>query len=459
MNITCIGHHSWIVCNRNLNVYIDPVLKFSFGSTKGLRFPIKPYRDVDHNNLPKADIVIFTSEHIQHFQPSSLKHLNSDAKIYVSKNFSKPACDIIKSLGFDYDRIPVEYPFKYMDMQFCFLGSGTSTFIWDSTVTGLLVTDSYSNDCLYFQSDTQIKEQLTQLLSELNFPAISTCFLTNNNHAYKEGHIGAFGNLLPLKQTQSFHGVRLLNQAVREPLLDFEGFPNVIISGGGFESPMSMRSTPLWDQKFLVECISKLSIKQNAFYLEPGNIYDSNKGCILNERSNWISLSKDFNPKKYNHSQSVESVSEKQIEKLEAFIDQMVKVLLLSELGNSMLGVHEYLGKRTNSKRFIFDFHERQYEIDLTTASISRLSEINSSPERDYPFGIKCTLKDFFNVISGEIQFWELAYSSLQQWYLGGPEQSPVAFFYSYFTPRIQPGLFAQCYERELRNNCTKLAV
>lgn len=59
-------------------------------------------------------------------------------------------------------------------------------------------------------------------------------------------------------------------------------------------------------------------------------------------------------------------------------------------------------------------------------------------------------LGDLAQVFEGRIQVWEFCSTACVQWYLEGPFQSPVSFFYSALAEPVRPDLTRTLYAEAL---------
>nr|EKV5077106.1 MBL fold metallo-hydrolase [Proteus mirabilis] len=52
MNLTFVGHQSWLISHKDTNILVDPVLGSKMGNSRYIKFDMYPPRDVDINNMP-----------------------------------------------------------------------------------------------------------------------------------------------------------------------------------------------------------------------------------------------------------------------------------------------------------------------------------------------------------------------------------------------------------------------
>lgn len=143
-----------------------------------------------------------------------------------------------------------------------------------------------------------------------------------------------------------------------------------------------------------------------------------------------------------------------------AELQAMAPSLLYSELGRKLTAAHRYLNGATGPYRFAIRFYEAQTEHRLTAAldiNHCRFDWIDLSEDgviETIPFGFDVHLVDFYALLNGALQIWELTTSRSRQWYLGRDRMnSPVAFLYGYFGEQLRPDLATKMYDLIRRND------
>ena len=64
MEITFLGHQSWLISHESTHVLVDPILADRFGSNDGIE--IYPPRTIDIEHFPPVSAIFLSHEHSDH---------------------------------------------------------------------------------------------------------------------------------------------------------------------------------------------------------------------------------------------------------------------------------------------------------------------------------------------------------------------------------------------------------
>lgn len=461
MELTFIGHQSWMISDQNYNILVDPILLASFGASKYCQFNIVPSRSVDFRRLPPIDAIFLTTEHIQHFQPrtfASLKGIDSNPRIYVHPIFPKCAIDVLEELGFSVTRSDYEACTSIGSLKLSFHPNLEENLPWDIRVCSLLIESDFES--VFIQSDSKPPKSAAEKLNSSR-KRMLTIIATNNTFRTSHHQGAGLTNILPVRNSDNFGyvGVQALINTLHSPYQAFPLAKNFILSGGGYNDTIGVMSPPKWTHQDLASTANELSLGTKVHAPLPGKVFDTQNENWVD--SGWIKQT-DCNPKACEQDSwwkmgvlNPQIEGAKLLEDIDRELGRLSKALVMSDFGRQLLRVDEYLNRPLCSKRFIIQLEGSREDsldliFDMSTASFHKSEYSGDTAVRNFPFGIRVKLNDFIALFQGRSQIWEVATISARQWYLSSNINSPMAFLFEYFDESVQQGLSARVYKADL---------
>ncbi len=447
MELTFLGHQTWLVSHNSSCVLIDPILKDGFGAEDINGIEIFPPRAIDLENMPKPEVVILTHEHSDHFNIASLNVLSRDIKIIVGAMMIESVVECLENLGFSVTRQLPNKPFQVGDLEFTLYSAAPDTVLWESRVYQVYVNPvNKAEDSIFIAVDALISEELKRYISSNFCAAPRLVAVSNNAQITPKGVSGSLDNLLLTDDSDdqaSAVGLDILYELLVDYLAQMPQIENVLICGNGFmKGYKEFGPFPFSNQKELAAIAQQLSRDVNIFGPYPGDSFSFVDGVLQEKTVSWIQLRKDrfkkllsqqadfIASKKVIEIASIcgEFISETEAKQADEMIEnEMSKIatpLMLSSLGERAVEMVEYLENKLDSKRILFRFlnHNQtcrhQWVLDLNKACFLKDSTPSNEVLRRFPFGLECFAKDFYQMLLGEIQIWDMAGVAMRSWYV-----------------------------------------
>jgi hypothetical protein len=479
MELTFLGHQTWMISHKSSCILIDPILKDSFGAEAINRIEIFPPRTIEFNEAPKPNAVILTHEHSDHFHIPSLNLISRDTEIITGPMMIEPVVECINKLGFQVNRKSVNQSFLVGELEITLYSAPSATVFWESRVTQVYVRSVDEDISVFVAVDALVSERFKDDLDRGAKLVPKVIAVSNNAQITPKGVFGSLDNLL-LGSEEGKVGLLGLD-ILQELLISYlDGLPridNIVICGGGFmKGYEGLGAFPFSDQKRLAEIAQHLSKHVTILGPRPGDSFIVNVNGVHEKRVSWIQL----NQKRFkqlieqqilftasNKVTEIESICGQFTSETEAkHADQMIKnemsklalPLMLSRLGQLAVEMTDYLEGKLNSKRILFRFlspdRSCRYQLVLDVNRACFIDDFTPSNEilRKFPYGIECFANDFYHMLLGDIQIWDIAGVALHSWYVAEKLESPVSFLYIYFGEHIQSQTVKRFYEKCLEN-------
>jgi hypothetical protein len=470
-----LGHQSWLVSLGETSILVDPILTPSFGTSLNLRFFVYPPRNIDFNKMPRISAVVITNEHLDHFHLDSLKLIPREVPIIFGDLMPEVCIEFARILGHKIHIISINETFQIGELVVqLFLGAEDSEF-WEKRVYHAYIQPCSGSRGIFIQSDALLSRRFKELV-EADIIAPPLVFIaTNNAQIVPDGFKGTYDNLLISETSinQDCFGVEMLSQVLSTYLHGLPFVPHILLSGGGYiQNPLKHGPFLFSDISELANLANELSLYQKIHGLVPGQaieFIDQNQFIVSD--SNWINIDQNHWSQLLSFSSNEaeilnlnwmnmpifsedenESIDEKLI-MIEEFLEKMAPCLMMSKLGASINAVDEYISGPLGADRFIFHFlrpsgHSPiQYALNFNNCTFEKLQIPCVDPLKFFPFGVEVYLSDFWSLLNGKIQIWELATGRMRQWYLSDhPLLSPVGFLYCFFSEQVQTDLARKMY-------------
>ena len=386
--------------------------------------------------------------------------------------------DAVASLGF---RIRRQRPFESFNigsLTAIFYPASDDTVFWESRVNQFLLYPTGQEDSAFFIAvDALIAQEYFDDISSGALPSPFAVAVSNNAQITPPGVFGALDNLANTKNEQAkkgLFGLSILHALLVEYVQGLEGTSHVFICGGGFMKDYpELGPFPFSDQKELAEAANALSLNLQIHGSYPGETYTLDKQVHEGPQAPFVTLNHErFALLKAQSRRFIEagrsidmiritaSVTDTESMKrdVDAALQDMTLPLMLSTLGQFMVGLKKYMSGSLGSMRMVVCLLDDQGQTDSRWAlDIVQTRFVRLPPDEDkalimthYPFGIVAYLSDFHAMIHGRLQIWDIAGVALRTWFMGSSETSPVAFLYSWFGEHIHPKLYEIQYRRKV---------
>lgn len=473
MNLTFVGHQSWLISHKDTNILVDPVLGSKMGNSRYIKFDMYPPRDVDINNMPLIDGVFISHEHVDHFDIDTLSNLPKDIPIYIS--LLMPSCIKIalEQMGHKVIYHSFDEEIKIKNIKIKPFSAPYETILWESRVTQYLISDINDDKCNGFIAvDAIISEEYIDNIG-IEYHNPQWIIVANNSQCTPKNAQGAYTNLLPLESSRlggkNYRGIKLLNSILIDYIKGIPEETKIIICGNGFINPRENYGPFLFsDNKALAEYANKLSINENVYGPYPGEVIEILGDQFSLKEVEWIKLNKNKHQLlkdkliQYMNAESVESspfipvldelskIEEMNgLDIIEKELVEMARLLAIDPLiGRLAISMNNYLNGNLNEYRILIKFKDRNFGY-IYSVSKCKFIKIDTTENylSEYPFGIEIYIQDFIGLCLGKIQIWDLAGTSIRSWYLGDIYENMIVFFYKYFGEQRRPDLALMVYE------------
>ncbi len=471
MEVTLLGHQSWLITSGNTNILIDPVLYDSFGSGDDNSIEIYPPRLINFKAMPKIDAIILSHEHSDHFHIPTLSNFKN-TPIFFSNVMVNCVENVISKFGLISKRIPFYKMVEIGNLEFIFYPADLATVFWESRVSQILIRSKDNPlDSMFIAVDALISQRYIDDVNNETLPLPLAVAVSNNSQYTPPGVLGSLDNFKDKASLdkKKIPGISLLKELLVTYLEGLSNVSNIIICGGGFTKKYDtyFGSFPLSNQNKLADIANYFSIDKNIFGPLPGQRLKLNKDsvCYIQPvqfvEQNYDRLCEieqagiDFKNKNINI--DITPNLEKKVNltknKIETELKKLAIAFMLSEIGavavstiaasTKMIQPYGLALKLYNNKQ---KTELSYYVLNLNSAQFEQKSAVDVN-ESTIPFGIELYLNDFYALINGEIQIWDLGGISIKSWYIGNSLNSPVAFLYSYLGEQIQMDLNEQALQ------------
>lgn len=470
MEITFLGHQSWLISSGNTNILIDPVLYNSFGSDDDNSIEIYPPREINLEKMPKIDAIVLSHEHSDHFHIPTLAKFQN-APIIVSPLMVGCALKTIEYHKLNAKIIPFQTIFQIGDLEIILYPSGEETVFWESRVSQVLVRAvSTPENSLFIAVDALVSQQFKDDVDNENLLLPKAIAVSNNSQITPQGVLGSLDNYKnPQTDLLQLTGLSILKELLISYLEGIHQIDHIIICGGGFTKKYDtyFGAFPFSDQARLADIANALSLNKKIFGPKPGQV------LVLNEEMDYHPKNVEWvSPRTERHleihaagerfKQNPVKVSIKPVSS-EAYLNhdapiyelnKLAKAFMLSEAGNLAIDfissqTHHILSYGLMIKFLSIHNHFdiTCYALNMNTAEFEPVQNTDIN-EDEIPFGMELFWNDFLGIISGNIQIWDLGGIAIKSWYIGDKLQSPVAFLYSYYGEQIQSELSFSCFKK-----------
>lgn len=479
MQICFLGHQSWLVEGRHARVLIDPLLLDSFGASDQFGLQVYPPRNIDVSALPRADAIILTHEHSDHFHLPSLNCLPRSAVVYMGALVVEPVARALRAMGFEVRRVRSPEPIAIGDLRVRLYAAHSETALWESRVNQIHVEQEGHDRGLFICVDALLSEGFAQAVATGLMAPPSVVVVSNNSQITPPGVIGALQNLAADPWTDKSKQGLLGLQVLRSLVASVEALPPpecLVICGGGFmKNYDNFGPFPFSEQDTLGRLATRLTPDQPVIGLLPGQMLLADARGLRIDEVDWIRLDSErharLEAQRERFLREGRSVPERALtgtfadeederrvrEVIEAELVRLAPHLMMSPLGQHLLRASSAARAPGGDAPFALvltdglDGAARVFRLNLVTGAFESDPDGAEGVLDRVRTGLRIGLRDYYAVITGEIQVWDLAGVAMHGWFDGPIFEGPVAFMYSFYGENTSPDLLQVVLESQLR--------
>ncbi|MFD5900079.1 MBL fold metallo-hydrolase [Streptomyces microflavus] len=472
LELTFLGHQTWLVQGGGHRVLIDPVLKPAFGLPGSAECRVWPPRDIDADGMPQPDAVVLTHEHLDHFHLPSLDLLDRGVRVYTGPLLPAPVEEAIVALGFTVHRVDHTAAIELGDLRVTLYPAGARTLFWEDRVVQPCIQVG-DGPAAFIAVDADPSDLYVQQLADGSQPMPRIAVVSNNSQIVPPGMPASSANLLPgVDGTRHRTGLSVLNQLLLDVLAPFDTITDVALCGNGFLPPGSPHGPFLYaDHPAMAAAANGL---QNLFHVHgprPGErltVPASATEKVTSDRVGWVRIDEQF---EYDslvaHAAFLAGPGQVALSPLAEppfDLDEALAVLKveLPRLGRELLttgtgvlacSIHEYLSGPLGAHRAVLRLKEApdgqllQFAWDVTTADFVQVQTTSREEAMAaYPFGAEMFFSDYLALLQGRLQVWDVAGGAMECWHIGRPLDSLVYAFFGIYGEHQRPDLAALSY-------------
>lgn len=476
LSLTFLGHQGWLVQAGDATVAFDPVLEDSFGHSPGTDFRVYPARQIDPRKMPTPDAVFLSHEHLDHFHLPSLARLHRQTPIYVGSQMPRCVVTILEEMGFPIVIFQPGQIIGIRDIDVIPFAAGKNTVVWESRVNSFYIRLRDHPEVAVFNAvDALISEQFISAVHSGALRSPEIVILANNSQIVPPGGVGSQSNLFELPEAGMLRhpGLSLLYGLVAGISRELPSVPKIAICGNGFVNMAKPYGPFLYSDNIrIAEIINELSNVDFAIGVVPGDVVslDERKRCGT-AKSSFVTLDEPLNNdlllKRTLFMQAPTShpptpISEfagaadaaGMLAKIQEALNAVLPALLVSPTGRCLIETNEHLCGPLGPLRALFRFvhgdQSSNLAVDIAQARMVAVDVSAKDALHLFPMGVELPLCDFYAVVTGELQIWDVAACSLRGWYLGSKYENLTAFLFSAFGEQARPDLALKIYRSAL---------
>ena len=478
MQICFLGHQSWLIEGRSGRVLVDPLLLDSFGATDQYGLQVYPPRNVDVSELKRVDAVVISHEHSDHFHLPSLACLPRTAVVYLGAVVVEPVAEALRTMGFEVRRVNSPEAIEVGDLRIRLYLANPETALWESRVHQLYVERVGCERRLFIGVDALLAEGFAGDVAagRLEPPAIIA--VSNNSQITPPGVVGALQNIAADPATDRTKQGLLGLEVLQALVASVEALPPaecIVICGGGFmKNYDNFGPFPFSDQDALGRLASELTDGQRILGLLPGQLLVADEQELRVSEVDWIHLDaarharlgaqrerflaegRELPKRALTGTFADMTTYQAVLAAVDAELARLAPHLMLSPLGRHALAAASVGESPADDATFavvLTDCMEGGplvYRLNLVSGVFERDPKGAEGVTSRYPYGLQISLRDYYAVITGEIQVWDLAGVAMHGWYRGHMFEGPVAFMYSFYGENTSPDLLRQVLKAQL---------
>lgn len=472
LSLTFLGHQGWLAQTGAASIAFDPVFEETFGHSPGTEFRIFPARRLAFERLPYLDALFLSHEHLDHFHIPSLARLDRSTPVYLSPLMPACVCEALTDLGFTVARLTPALPVAVQDLRVTAFTVGAGTVPWESRVGSFLIEQETSGLSAFNAVDAVISDQMAAMVSAGSVRPPDLVIVANNSQIVPPGGYGAQTNLLPIPDEEDdIHpGLNLLSNIFLEYLRALPKPPCVALCGNGFVNMKKPYGPFLYsDNAQLAAIVNALSTRPFVVGPVAGDVIQLRAGGLFPEisRCDFVELDQSLNVALLERRQRFlerpvpdefcelcpqrDLTNSEMLTAIRTALDEVATALLLSPTGACLIETVDHLCGALGPLRAVFRFTAREGTYHLAFDVVeNRFVEVTvTTPDQlltCFPMGVEVPLSDFYAVVSGEVQIWDVAATNLRGWYVGSKYENLTSFLFTAFGEHARPDLALKVY-------------
>lgn len=480
MELTFLGHQSWLATSGSTRILIDPILTPYFGNCAAIKFPIYPPREVIADLYSDVSAIVLTHEHLDHFHLESLAKLDRSTPFFVGSLMPTCIIDAVTSMGFSPLRCNFSTPMIVGAISISFFPPSPDTIFWEKRVCQLLLKDENpdpESTSVFIAVDAEISEDYQKLIHNGTLPTPDICLVSNNSQICPPGAYGAQSSIIQTIENISspISGLQILNELILSTVQTL-GTPKVIgICGNGYIDLTQLHGPFLFsDHSEMASAATALVHGLRVWGPVPGEkiSYSDGRGHfsvdphiklqneiyedLKQQLRDFIDTPKPVTIKPLTPDYSNRSDAERALLRVTTELNKIAPLAITSQFGIGMLSANEYLDGPLGGERFAVTVLGQQIPnrwslaLDLNDCKFHKIEARGDELLRRYPFGFECHLCDLDAVFDGRLQIWDLMGTATRTWFLGSKYASPMAFMISALSEQCRPDLARKVFLTEL---------
>jgi hypothetical protein len=471
LQLTFLGHQTWLVEGDGHRIVVDPVLGQGFGLSPALEFRIWPPREIAVDQMPALDAIVLTHEHLDHFHLPTLAQLDRSTPVFTGTLLPEAVCEAIESLGFTVQRLDHLGVIQYGDLTMRLYPAGAKTLFWEDRVVQPVarVGDGPS---VFVGVDADLSDVYVQHVQAGQQPMPRLAVISNNSQIAPPGTPGSDTNLLPgagdVRSRKS--GLRVLNELLLDYLEPLDGIADVALCGNGFLPANTPHGPYLYaDHPAMAAAANSLQHLFRVHGPRPGDrLTVPAAGPVTTDRVDWVAIDAAFEAEQLAaHAAFLADpkapplapiappigAAAAALAEVEEELPRLGRELVPTAAGQLAASIHEYLNGPLSSRRIFLTLldgpggRDRHYAWDIVTAAFEPVNELGLDEAMAlYPFGMTLFFQDMVGLLHGHVQVWDVAGSSMQCWNIGRPLDSLVYAMFAIYGEHQRPELAARSY-------------
>ncbi|MFF0629895.1 MBL fold metallo-hydrolase [Streptomyces sp. NPDC004296] len=482
LQLTFLGHQTWLVEGDDHRILVDPVLGQGFGLSPALEFRIWPPREINVDQMPALDAIVLTHEHLDHFHLPTLARLDRSIPVFTGMLLPRAVSEAIESLGFTVHRRDSCGVIQYGDLSMRLYPAGAQTLFWEDRVVQPVIRVG-DGPSVFIGVDADLSDVYVQHVREGHQPMPRLAIVSNNSQIAPPGTPGSDTNLLPgagdVRGRKS--GLRVLNDLLLDYLEPLDSVADVALCGNGFLPKGTPHGPYLYaDHPAMATAANSLQHLFRVHGPRPGDrLTVPATGPIATDRVEWVVIDEQYearqlaahdaflaDPKAPPPAPVAPPVSDTAaaLAEVEQELSRLGRELVPTDAGKLAASIHEYLNGQPLGPRRVFlalldgpGGADRHYTWDLTTATFEPIDTLTLDEAMAlYPFGMALFFQDLVGILRGHVQIWDVAGSSMQCWNIGRPLDSLVYALFAIYGEHQRPDLAARSYAYALGHLATQ---
>jgi L-ascorbate metabolism protein UlaG (beta-lactamase superfamily) len=440
IEITFVGHQTWLLSAAGTNVLVDPILGTRFGNSIESMYEMRLYppRRVDFDAMPEIHAAIVSHEHIDHFNLETFARLPRTCAVLVGKLMLDSVVRAIEALGFSVRRFELGEVFRIGAFS-CALYPATAVDVgYERRVTQMHFWTA--PDCnVYNAVDCGLSPQLLADIEDGRVPAVRNLILSNNGMWPTDGARRAYYNINE-RAADSREGISCLRD-IFDCVQQLPSVEHVYLMGNGL-LPWGGEYGPfIWsDNAVLATLVNELSQGPIVFGPYPGDQYVVSPS-LAERKAPWIEFDRNEMaaleklaaqnrdkprpeplPALTRPFESDDAATRALVE-VEAELQRFAHAFLASDIGQTLQVLDDPQYPDLGPRRLVMRFQGGpggravQYALDVNRAAFLLDDTPRDALVDTFPHGIEMQLCDFHAIVTGRLGVWDIFFAPVPSWY------------------------------------------